>query len=239
MLVQPARDGKLTRMQSKAISVEAYLSELPEDRRAALTAVRRAILKGLGTGYQETMAYGMIGYSIPHSIYAEGYHCDPRQPVPMAGLGNQKQHMSLHLMGLDVGAESAPTAALVAWFTKAWADSGRKLNVGKACVRFKRIEEVPLEVVTEFFRRLPLKAYLATYLAVLASGKQGKPAAKNLARKPAKKPAPQPMAKKAPAKSLIKKTAEGSDAKKPAASRGSSKKATAENAAAMRVSKRA
>ena len=85
-------------MTSDAATVEEYLAGLPEERRAALEAVRQVILANLPEGYEETMQYGMIGYVVPHRIYPPGYHCDPKQPLPFAGLGSQNQHMSLYLM---------------------------------------------------------------------------------------------------------------------------------------------
>ena len=85
-------------MQSKATTVAKYLEELPPDRRAALCAVRTVILKNLDRDYQEGMQYGMIGYFVPHSVFPPGYHCDPRQPLPFAGLASQKNHMSLYMM---------------------------------------------------------------------------------------------------------------------------------------------
>ena len=85
-------------MQSKATTVEQYLAELPEDRRKAIEAVRQVVLKNLDKDYEEGMQYGMIGYYVPHRVYPAGYHCDPKQPLPFAGLASQKNHMALYLM---------------------------------------------------------------------------------------------------------------------------------------------
>ncbi|MHC4065771.1 MAG: DUF1801 domain-containing protein, partial [Planctomycetota bacterium] len=85
-------------MQSKAQTVNQYLAELPDDRREVLQAIRAVILKNLPKGYEEGMLYGAIAYFVPHSVYPPGYHCDPRQPLPFAGLASQKNHMSLSLM---------------------------------------------------------------------------------------------------------------------------------------------
>jgi hypothetical protein len=92
-------------MQSKAVTVEGYLAQLPADRRAAIEAVRQIILKNLDKDYEEGMQYGMIGYYVPHHVYPAGYHCDPRQPLLFAGLASQKNYMSLYLM-LDVIGEA-------------------------------------------------------------------------------------------------------------------------------------
>ena len=128
-------------MQSKATSVEQYLSELPEDRRNALRTIREVILQHLPTGYAEGMQYGMIGYFVPHSRYPAGYHCDPRQPLPFGGLASQKNHMAVYLMGL-YGNSAAEKS-----FRAAWAKTGKKLDMGKCCIRFKRLEDLPLDVL--------------------------------------------------------------------------------------------
>jgi hypothetical protein len=148
-------------MQSKAKTVEQYLAELPEDRRKAIEAVRKVIRKNLDKQYEEGMQYGMIGYYVPHKVYPPGYHCDPKQPLPFAGLASQKNHMSLYL-----GCVYSDSAEYQ-WFQKAWADAGKKLDMGKACIRFKKLEDVPLEVIGEAIRRHPAKAYIALYESVM------------------------------------------------------------------------
>lgn len=168
-------------MQSKATTVAEYLASLPADRRKDVEAVRAVIRRNLGKGFAEGMQYGMIGYFVPHSIYAAGYHCDPRQPVPFAGLASQKQAISLYMMSLYIG--GADASPLVDWFTSAWARAvqegrAKKLDMGKACIRFKSAQDVPLDVIGEAFRRVPLKAYMDRYEASLADR-----------RKPASKPA--------------------------------------------------
>lgn len=177
-------------MQSKATTVAAYLASLPADRRAALEAVRKAINDNLDPTYREGMSYGMIGWCIPHEVYPAGYHCNPALPLPYAGLASQKGHMSLYMMGLYIDADRQETD-LVRWFREAWTKTGRKLDMGKACVRFKKIEDVPLEVVGEAIRRMPAKEYLRRYESALATMKSG------ASRAPAKKAAP---AKKSVAK---------------------------------------
>ena len=134
-------------MQSKATTVEQYLAELPEDRRKAIEAVRQVVLKNLDKDYEEGMQYGMIGYYVPHRVYPKGYHCDPRQPLGFAGLGSQKNHMSLYLMCIYGHAEHAK------WFREAWAKTGKKLDMGKACVRFKKVEDLALDVIGEAIKQ--------------------------------------------------------------------------------------
>ena len=144
-------------MKTAPASVDAYLAALPEDRRAALSAVRAAIVKALPKGYAEGIQYGMIGYHVPHSIYPAGYHCDPKQPLPFASLASQKSHMALYLFCtyLDEGQAG--------WFREAWTATGKRLDMGKSCVRFKRLEDVPLDVVAEAIRRVPVKAFIECY----------------------------------------------------------------------------
>lgn len=146
-------------MQSKATTVADYLASLPDDRRTALQAVREAILANLDAGFEEGMQYGMIGYYVPHRVYPAGYHVDPKQPLPFAALASQAKHCSLYLMGVY----GSPTEE--AWFRAAWTADGRKLDMGKSCVRFKKLSDVPLDVVGETFRRVTAADYIAQYEA--------------------------------------------------------------------------
>src|SRR5436853_4710230 len=137
-------------MQSKATTVDAYLQSLPPDRREALNGVRDVILKNLDGKYEEGMQYGMIGYYIPHSVYPAGYHCDPKQPLPFAALASQKNFMSIYLMGLYSGsANERDETPLGRWFNDAWTKSGKKLDKGKSCIRFKKIDDLALDVLGE------------------------------------------------------------------------------------------
>ncbi len=172
------RGASIGAMQSKAKTVDEYLAELPADRRAALAAVRKVILANLDKrGYEEGMTYGMIGYYVPHRVFPAGYHCDPKQPLPFVNLGSQKNHMSLHMMGIYGDSAHAK------WFTEAWAKTGKKLDMGKACVRFKKLEDLALDVIGESIRRIPAKKYIEIYQRALesrpsASASKAKPAAK-------------------------------------------------------------
>ena len=149
-------------MQSKAATVEEYLSQLPADRRAALETVRKVILANLDKDYEEGMLYGMIGYYVPHRVFPAGYHCDPRQPLSFAGLASQKNHMSLYLMCIY---GHQPTHE---WFRKEWTKTGKKLDMGKACIRFRKIDDVPLDLIGEAIRRVPASAYIQFCEASLA-----------------------------------------------------------------------
>jgi Domain of unknown function (DU1801) len=161
-------------MQSAAKSVDDYLASLPPDRRAALSAVRDVIRANLDAGYEEGMQYGAIGYYVPHRIFAPGYHSDPKQPLPFAALASQKNYMSLYLMGVYCGCAEGPGGETrdAKWFREAWGRTGKKLDMGKACVRFKNLEGVALDVVAEAIRRIPAKTYVARYQEARA-GAQG------------------------------------------------------------------
>jgi len=148
-------------MTSTAATPEEYLASLPEDRRAALSTVRDVIRTHLPEGYEEGMQYGMISYFVPHSLYPAGYHCDPKQPLPFASLASQKNHMAIYLMGL-FGDESAK-----AQFRQAWEEAGKKLDMGKSCIRFKRAEDLALEVLGAAIARMPVADHVARYEALL------------------------------------------------------------------------
>lgn len=178
-------------MQSKAATVAEYLASLPADRREAIEAVRRVILKNLDPGYIECMSYGAIGYAVPHSIYPAGYHCDPKLPLPFAGLGWQKNHMSLGLMCTYWDASHN------AWFRSAWLKTGKKLDMGKCCIRFRRVEDVPLEVIGEAVRRVPAKDFIAYYEKCLGQARTAAAARKSkVTRSKKKTPAKKPAKKK-------------------------------------------
>ena len=179
-------------MQSKATTVEKYLAELPADRRAALEVVRRVILKNLDNHYEEGMAYGAIGYCVPHRVFPQGYHCDSKQALPFAALASQKNYMSLYLMCCY------GEGSLKDWFNEAWAKSGKKLDMGKSCIRFKSPDDLALDVIGEVIRRVPAKKYIANYVGVL----ERTPAEKSAARaKSAKRTSTKPAsATKAPSK---------------------------------------
>ena len=157
--------GKLPTMQSSAATVAQYLAKLPEDRRKALTAVRKTILKNLDKDYEEGMQYGMIGYYVPHRVFPDGYHCDPRQPLPFASIASQKNHMAVYLMCIYGSAEQEK------WFRKAWAATGRKLDMGKSCVRFRKLDDVALDVLGEAIRRVPAAKYIESYRKLLGPAK--------------------------------------------------------------------
>lgn len=190
-------------MQSKAKSVAQYLAELPADRRRALEVVRRVILENLDPQYEEGMQYGMIGYYVPHRVYPAGYHCDPRQPLPFACLASQKNHMALYLT--TVYMDGGQLAA----FQKRWAQTGKRLDMGKSCIRFKKVEDLALNVIARAIREVPARKHIALYekgLAAPRAASEPKAAKPKVAARPAKK-APAKAAKSATLKKSAKKKA--------------------------------
>jgi len=142
-------------MATAVTTVDDYLKSLPEARRSAISAVRKIILANLPKGYAECMQCGMIAYVVPHELYPAGYHCDPRQPLQYAALASQKNHMALHLMTVYGDPETEQ------WFRTACAAAGKKLDMGKSCVRFKKPDDLPLDVIAQVISRVPAKAYIA------------------------------------------------------------------------------
>jgi uncharacterized protein YdhG (YjbR/CyaY superfamily) len=145
-------------MQSKATTVDQYLSELPEDRQSAMEKLRNTIVKNLPKGFKEGLGYGMIGYCVPHSIYPNGYHCDPRLPLPFLSLASQKNGISLYHMGVyaDPG--------ILKWFTEEYAKAGvGKLDMGKSCIRFKKPEQIPYKLIGELCKKITVDKWIELY----------------------------------------------------------------------------
>jgi hypothetical protein len=176
-------------MQSKAATVAEYLGELPADRREALMAVREVILKNLDEKFEEGMTYGMIGYYVPHSVYPPGYHCDPKMPLPFAGLASQKNHMSVYLM--CVYGESGPLQE----FQESWAKTGKKLDMGKSCIRFKKVSDLALDVIAQTIKPITAEKWIAYYEKAFKKNEDRKAKATKTAA-PKKKSAPKKAAKK-------------------------------------------
>ena len=125
-------------VSSTAATPAKYLASLSEDRRKALSEVRKVIRKNLAPGFKEGMQYGMIGYFVPLSTYPDTYN---GQPLGVIGLGSQKNHMAVYLMCVYGNSE------IERWFQAAWAKTGKKLNMGKSCVRFRKLDELALDVI--------------------------------------------------------------------------------------------
>ena len=149
-------------MQSEATTPEQYINELPEDRKATIKTLRKIILDNLPEGFEECMNYGMLGYVVPHSIYPDGYHCDPNTPLPFINLASQKNHIGFYHMGIY----SDPK--LLEWFTAAFSKHvPGKLNMGKSCIRFKNPEKIPFDLLGELVSKVSVKDWIQRYENVL------------------------------------------------------------------------
>jgi hypothetical protein len=196
------------------MSVDDYIDNLPEDRRIAIRTVRELVNSHIPAGYEEGMQYGMISWFVPFTTLAETYN---NQPLALVSLGSQKSHMALYMMSV-YGDEK-----LKAWFESAFKKAGKKLDMGKSCVRFKSLDALPLDVIGEALSRVPVEEYVARYHASRALTKTGpqpavvaKPVAAAVVKPAAAKPAPKKPAAKKPAK---KPAAKKPAAKKPAKKR--------------------
>lgn len=149
-------------MQSKATNVDDYVAELPEDRQSAIKKLRTVIKKNLPKGFEERMSYGMIGYVVPHSLYAQGYHCDPKLPLPFLNIASQKNFIAVYHMGIY----SDPN--LLKWFTEAHSKaSTKKLDMGKSCVRYKKPDDIPYDLIGELAAKMSPKQWIECYEKVL------------------------------------------------------------------------
>lgn len=141
-------------MRSDAATVDAYLAELPDDRRHDLGAVREVVLDNLPEGFEEVMQYGMISYVVPLARYPKTYN---GQALAVASLANQKRHMAIYLMGVygDEGSQN--------WLRERWAEAGKKLDMGKSCLRFRRLDDLALDVLGDAIARTSVEDFIAVY----------------------------------------------------------------------------
>ena len=145
-------------MQSKAKSPDAYIAEMPEERQKAFNKLRSVIKKNIPKGFKETMGYGMMGYCVPHSIYPKGYHCNPKDPLPFMGLASQKNFIAVYHMGIYAD------PALLKWFVTAHAKaSPKKLDMGKSCIRYKKPDDIPFELIGELASKMTPNEWIAIY----------------------------------------------------------------------------
>lgn len=145
-------------MQSAAASPNEYISGLPEDRKKAMNELRSVILENLPEGFEEIMSNGMINYVVPHSLYPGGYHCNPKQPLPFLGIASQKNFIAVYHMGIYADKH------LLNWFQEEYGRRGKtKPDMGKSCIRFKKPEHIPFELIGELASRITLPEWIATY----------------------------------------------------------------------------
>jgi len=149
-------------MPAAVTTVAAYLRELPADRKKACTKLRETIRDHLPAGFEERIGYGMPSWVVPHSIYPDGYHCDPKQPLPFMGFASQEGHIGLYHMGLYTDPD------LLRWFQDEYAKAvPTKLDMGKSCVRLKKIETIPWELIGELCTKMTPRQWIELYEAKL------------------------------------------------------------------------
>jgi len=145
-------------MQSKALTPQKYLDTLPEDRKKVMEELRKVILKNLPKGFVEEMNYGTIGYVVPHSLYPDGYHCDPKMPLPFMNIASQKNFVAVYHMGVYSDKK------ILDWFTKEYAKHSKtKLDMGKSCIRFKKLDQIPYKLIGELASKITPKDWINAY----------------------------------------------------------------------------
>lgn len=145
-------------MQSTAASIKEYINEAPEDRQSALEQLRKVISKNLPKGFKEAMCYGMPGFVVPHSLYPAGYHCSPELPLPFVSFASQKNFIAVYHMGLYAYPK------LLKWFVAEYsARVTGKLDMGKSCIRFKKPEQIPFDLIGELCTKMTVSDWIALY----------------------------------------------------------------------------
>ena len=145
-------------MQYDAKTPDEYIDGLPEDRKLAISALRKVIKDNLPKGFKETIGYGHLGWVVPHEMYPPGYHCDPKQPLPFLGIASQKNFIALYSMAIY----SLPEQ--LEWFRTEWPKhTSRKLDMGKSCIRFKKMDDIPLKLIGELASQVTPREWVEIY----------------------------------------------------------------------------
>lgn len=145
-------------MKYEASSPEEYIAQIPEDRKPVVNQMREVILANLPAGFEETMSYGMIGYVVPHSIYPDGYHCTPELPLPFMNIASQKNFVALYHSGIYANDD------LLKWFRAEYPKHcKRKLDMGKSCIRFKYMDDIPYQLIGELTQKLSVQEWIDIY----------------------------------------------------------------------------
>ena len=145
-------------MKIEANSPEEYIASIPEDRKKPVSELRQVINENLPEGFEETMSYGMIGYVVPHTVYPDGYHCDPSLPLPFMNLASQKNYLAVYHSGIYAKKE------LQDWFVEEYKkETGKKPDMGKSCIRFKNLENIPFQLIGELSAKISSKEWIEIY----------------------------------------------------------------------------
>ena len=145
-------------MKYKANSPQEYIEQLPEERQEVVSKLRETVIKNLPKGFEEQMSYGMLGYMVPHSIYPAGYHCSPELPLPFINLASQKNFVAVYHSGIYADKK------LYDWFVAEYPKHcKRKLDMGKSCIRFKYMDDIPYELIGELSTKISVEDWIALY----------------------------------------------------------------------------
>lgn len=145
-------------MQYQADSPEEYINQLPDDRKAPISKLRKTILQNLPEGFEEGMSYNMIGFYVPYSLYPNGYHCNPKLPLPFMNLASQKNFIAVYSMALYAKKD------LMDWFVSEYAKQCKyKLDMGKSCIRFKKMDDIPFELIGQLTSKISVDEWIKIY----------------------------------------------------------------------------
>lgn len=145
-------------MKNESLTPDTFTISLPEDRKLAIEKMRLILKNNLPSGFEEAISYGMLGYVVPHSLYPKGYHCDPKLPLPFINIASQKNFIALYHMGIYADKE------LLDWFVSEYPKySKSKLDMGKSCIRFKKPEDIPFELITKLATKMTVKDWVTLY----------------------------------------------------------------------------
>jgi hypothetical protein len=145
-------------MPGKATTAAEYIEEVPHERQAAMKKLRTILNKNLPKGFAESMQYGMMSWVVPHSVYPDGYHCNPKQALPFISVASQKNYIALHHMGIYA------MPSILKWYTDEYPKhSKKKLDMGKGCLRFKDMDDIPYKLIEELAKKITLKDWISTY----------------------------------------------------------------------------
>jgi len=154
-------------MKYEANTIQEYVSQLPEDRQEPFKKLRQTVLKNLPKGFEEGISYGMPAYFVPHSIYQNGYHCDPKVPLPFINIASQKNFIAFYHMGIYSDLE------LLKWFTSEYPKYVKtKLDMGKSCIRFKKMNQIPYQLIGELVSKITPKEWIEKYEGAIKKSNQ-------------------------------------------------------------------
>lgn len=140
------------------MTVVDYINEIQEERRTSFLQLRETILNNIPNGFEEEMSYGMIGYVVPHKIYPDGYHCNPKLPLPFIAIASQKNFIALYHMGISIN------PLLLEWFTAEYSKQcSYKLDMGKSCIRFKKMDQIPFDLLSELIQKISVQEWIDCY----------------------------------------------------------------------------